>query len=387
MAERLLMTVHGPALTWAREVVGMPVEVAAAKIGVSATRLAEFESGAATPTINQLRNIARVYKKPTAFFFLRNLPPRPERIQDFRLLPEADAQPQPELLDAVEAAREKRRDALDLAALLGIAVPEFAVRARTDEQPNAIADRLRARLGVALEVQKSWREQYRVLNAWTAAIESSGVLVTQFSRVEVDTARGLSITDVPLPTIALNGSDYPRGKVFTLFHELAHIALGKSGVCDLHEGQARNDVLEPFCNRVAAETLVPAANFLTEPLITQHDDVEWEDWRIRELAETYGVSNEVIVRRLLVVGKTTEAFYNQKRDEYRAAYAAAAEEGGGFLQYFRRILRDNGRFFTGLVLGAYQADLVTPTEVSRLLGGVKFQHVARIQEALEPTGV
>lgn len=365
----------------------MPLEQAAAKIGVSTERLSAFESGSSQPTVNQLRDIAKAYRRPTAFFFLENLPPKPERIQDFRLLPETESEEQPELFDAIEAVRAKRLDALDLAALVGFEIPAFGVGASLDDAERDVAQRIRDRLGVSLEGQKSWREQYRVLNGWTAAAEEAGVLVTQFSRVDTLAARGFSITDRPLPVVALNGKDYPRGKVFTLFHELTHIALGTSGVCDLHDMQSRDDRIEPFCNRVAAEALVPAANFLNEPLVTQNDGMEWEEWRLRELAQTYGVSNEVIVRRLLSLHKTSEEFYRRKRDEYRLAYEAAAEGAAGFLEYFRRILRDNGRVFTGLVLNAYHADLITPTEVSRLLGGVNFQHVSRIQDALEPKGV
>lgn len=383
MPERLLASISPQALIWARDVAGMPLDVAAAKIGVSESRLQQFESGAALPTIVQLRAIGRVYRRPTAFFYLKVLPPKPERIQDFRLLPGDHEEDLPDLLDAVEAARERRYAALELAALLGQDVPQFDVTAGLDDSSDRIAGRIRQRLGVSLATQKTWREPYRVLASWIGTAEQAGILVTQYSRVELAAARGFSLTAAPYPVVALNGKDYPRGKVFTLFHELAHIALGTSGLCDLHDAGAMADVLEPFCNRVAAEALVPAANFLAEPLVTQHAETEWEDWRLRELAATYGVSNEVVLRRLLTLSRTTEEFYRFKRDEYLKAYDAAAEEQSGFLQHFRRVLRDNGALFTSLVLSAYRADLVTPTEVSRLLGGIKLQHLSTIENALE----
>lgn len=181
-------------------------------------------------------------------------------------------------------------------------------------------------------------------------------------------ARGFSLSERPFPLVALNGKDYPRGKVFTLFHELAHVALGEAGLCDLHDDAERAILIEPFCNRVAAEALVPSEYLVEEPLVRQHDEEEWEDWRILELAMSYGVSQEVILRRLLTLGRTTDAFYRAKRNEYLQAYQDAAAEGGGFLAYFRRVLRDNGVAFTNLVLEAYRADNVTPTEVSRYLG-------------------
>ncbi len=361
----------------------MPQDVAAGKIGVSEARLRQFETGDAQLTIKQLRTVAQVYRRPTAFFYFEALPPKPERIQDFRVLPEGHDRNLPELLDAVEAARERRRIASQLANLLGQEVADFDVVATLHDPPERIANQVRNRLAISLATQRTWRDPYRVLRSWINAVENAGILVTQFSGIEVAVARGFSLTDRPYPLVAINGKDFPRGKVFTLFHELAHIVIGASGLCDLHDAEGRAEAVEPFCNRIAAEALVPTSDLLTEPLVTHHDDIDWEDWRLRELAMTYGVSAEVLLRRLLTLGRTTEAFYQAKREEYLRAYEEAAAEGGGFLAYFRRVLRDNGTALTQLILDAYRADLVTPTEVSRFLGGVKLTHVPAIEKALE----
>jgi transcriptional regulator with XRE-family HTH domain len=68
MAEHLLAQVNSQVLIWAREVLGIPLHVAAQKIGVTARRLQEFESGRTLPTIRQLRTIAKIYRRPTAFW-------------------------------------------------------------------------------------------------------------------------------------------------------------------------------------------------------------------------------------------------------------------------------------------------------------------------------
>ncbi len=360
----------------------MPLEVAASKIGVSEARLQRFESGDARPTTTQLRTIAKVYRRPAAFFYLETLPELPERINDFRLVPGEHEEELPNLLDAVEAARERREIALELSGLTGQDPPEFGFYATLDDQPDEIANALRELLGIRLLDQRRWRDRYVVLRKWINAAEAAGVLVTQFSGVEVAAARGFTITARPLPLVALNGKDSPRAKVFTLFHELVHITLGATGLCDLHDAGGSPGI-EPFCNQVAADALVPAQNLLTEPLVTSNEGPEWEDWQIRELAVAYSVSQEVILRRLLTLGRTTQAFYRQSREEYLEAYAEANADTRGFLPFFRRILRDNGVVLTRLVLDAYRSDLVTPTEASRLLGGVKLRHVPAIEEALQ----
>lgn len=382
MPTRVRAPVNPLALTWVREAIGMPVPVAASKMGVSEDRLRQFEEGELAPTVKQLRTIGRVYKRPAAFFYLQELPEPPEPIRDFRSLPEGHDPELPALLDAVHAARERRLIAIDLSNLLGESIPDFALTATVRDRPADVAESIRQWLGVDLETQRSWKEPYTVLRNWIGAIEGRGVLVTQFSGVDVKAARGFSISDRPLPVIAINGKDSPRAKVFTVFHELCHVALSSSGLCDLHNDNS--ETIEPYCNQVAAEALVPAGVLLSDPLVMSHETGEWEDWRVRELASSFGVSNEVILRRLLALDRATPEFYEAKRAEYLAAYASAGE-GGGFLPHFRRVLRDNGAALTGLVLQAYRSELVTPTDVSRYLGGVKLRHVSAMEEALGRT--
>ena len=360
----------------------MPLDIAAHRIGVSNARLESFEAGDALPTIRQLRKIAKVYRRPDAFFYIETMPDYPERISDFRSLPDEHDPDYPDLLDTVQAAKDRRINALELAKVLRLEIPEFGMAGKLQDPPASLSKSIRSRLGVSLDEQKSWRDKYLALNGWVKAVESAGVLVFQFSGVEIGVARGFSLSERPYPVIALNGKDFPRAKVFTLLHEIAHICLGAEGVCDLHEDGGDDGSIEQFCNRVAAEALVPTKEFLNEPLVSQVAGGQWEDWRIKELATTYGVSSEVILRRLLSLGRTSEEFYKAKRSEYLEAYRKASRESTGFLHYFRRVLRDNGATFTRLVLDAYRADTVTPTEVSRLLGGVKFQHVRPIESAL-----
>jgi Zn-dependent peptidase ImmA (M78 family) len=45
------------------------------------------------------------------------------------------------------------------------------------------------------------------------------------------------------------------GRIFTLLHELAHIALNDGGICDLDDNLRRNASaqIEAYCNRVHFE--------------------------------------------------------------------------------------------------------------------------------------
>jgi hypothetical protein len=89
------------------------------------------------------------------------------------------------------------------------------------------------------------------------------------------------------------------------------------------------------------------------------------------------------VRRLLILDRTTEAFYDRKREEYLAQYRArAVRERDGSPSLFRAALRDNGREYTLLVLEALEREEITLADVSDYLG-VRLKHLDEIADAAE----
>src|SRR5439155_9584126 len=82
-----------------------------------------------------------------------------------------------------------------------------------------------------------------------------------------------------------------------------------------------------FCNRFAAKFLVPSGDFKT----AIGKRTNFDDQVISDLASTYKVSREVILRRLFDMGLVNQEHYEKdvKRwlDEYEAK--AEAEKGGG----------------------------------------------------------
>ena len=245
--------------------------------------------------MKRLRKAARLYHRPMCLFFLPSLPDDADSIRDFRRISGAvDLGLTPARRFEIRLARKRREEALELARDLRQPPAGFAERASLDDDPEVLATRLRQRLGVSLADQTGWQSKYDGFNSWRAAIERLGALVFQTGatpslRVEPNEARGFSIADKPFPVIVVNGSDPVTARSFTLLHELAHIVLRNGGVCDLHHTVSpRNEIdrVEVFCSRVAGAVLVPA-----------------------EAARRFWVSCEVVLRRLLIVGKTTKDFY------------------------------------------------------------------------------
>jgi Zn-dependent peptidase ImmA (M78 family)/transcriptional regulator with XRE-family HTH domain len=367
-------------LSWARKTAGLDIDLAAKKIGTSSNRLKEWEKGKSFPTVRQVRLMGRVYRRPSAFFYLSKPPQEPPELADFRKIPDSLSTKSPQLRYEIRLSRFRRQTALDLFTQLGEVPPTFDIKATVNEGTEAIANRIRQGLKADLSTQMSWKDPYEALRSWIIAAENSGVLVCQFSGVEIKEARGFSISDQPLPVLSINTQDSPRGRIFTLLHEVAHLSLNLGGLCDLHEEKDTEDELEPFFNQVAGETLVPSSAILSQDLVYLNDSPEWSDGSLQTLANRFMVSREVILRRLLTLGRTTRGFYDMKRRQFLEEYTAYARTG--FVEYHRKVLRNNGIAFTSLLLNAYYSEVISARDLSRYLGNVKLKHVHSIEHDL-----
>lgn len=385
MVFSIRVPVESSILIWGRETAGYSVEDAASKIGMAPAKLASAEAGKVQLTFAQLKKAADVYKRPLATFFLEEPPPIPEIIHDFRLSPDFSHRPfSPRLNVEIRRAREHRDEALQLATELGETLPPFEHRAEQQEGAEVVAARVRQLLGVTLESQFRWADNHAALKDWKRAVESQEVLVFETSRIDVEEMRGVSIPSDALPVIVLNGGDSRAGRTFTLLHEFAHLLLRRGGVCDLAlvDTTTADARTEAFCNAVAASVLAPA-----DALRSKLHAANARDWDMRELGElsdAFRVSKEVILRRLLTLGLTSERHYSRMREEFVREYQEirlkkTGSKGGPSPAVMA--VRNLGRPFVGLVLDAYASDRISLSAVSSYLG-IKLKHLSRVEDLI-----
>jgi len=343
----LVGIVNPELLEWARTACALDVQTAADKIGVKSEKLAAWEGGTAAPTIAQLRKLANVYRRAVSFFFLNERPPAATTPTDFRRLEVRSAeQSPPELLNSIRDAQAKRESALEIYGDMEAEPPKFDLSLLSSGSgPEACAGSLLAQLGVTLADRARWTNDYMALRAWKAAAESHGVLVMQVSRISLDEMRGCSLALFPLPVILLNSSDSVLGRVFTLLHELTHLARNESALCDTEESSRRGDVevTESFCNHVAGAILVPPDALFAEPNVAAANRrTEWADGYLKQLRNRYRASPEAILRRLLILGKTSREFYQKKREQFRSTHDSEARWPAGSCRSRERSCRGTG---------------------------------------------
>lgn len=369
-------------LIWARESAGyLRLEDAVVGLDIKPEQLAAWEGGQSRPSIPQLRKLAGRYKRPLAVFYLAAPPRGFEALHDYRRLPGEPGKPEsPALRLEIRKARYRRQIALELLRDLGEGPPELTAKASRNDDPELVAQRARAALGIPMTEQHSWQSPYEALNAWRSALERAGVLVFQSTGVDRSEMRGFSIATWPLPVIVINGKDSPRGRIFTLLHELAHLMLREDGLCDLRDDRSmppEEQVVEVFCNRVAGATLLPREALLADPAVAGKRAMAWDDLELDQIGRRYQASREAVLRRLLILGKTTQAIYQRKREEFLAYEERPAQ--GGFLTQDQKPFVYAGTYFTRLVLDSYYRDKITSSDLADYLE-VRLKHLPKIEE-------
>jgi hypothetical protein len=81
--------------------------------------------------------------------------------------------------------------------------------------PSALGEQLRTVLGLDLIPKPVLLQPETLLRELVRQAERLNVTVIQVQRVDIAEMRGFSLGDGSCPIVALNGADWPRGKVYT----------------------------------------------------------------------------------------------------------------------------------------------------------------------------
>ena len=389
MAARTEAPVTASVLRWARETLGLDLAHVAARAKVPSDTLADWEAGRQRPSVAKARALADLYKRPFAVFFLPEPPDDSRPPTDYRRLLDAGSRPlSSELRLAIRWTELRQSFAAERLEKPSPYLARMVSSGRRSEAPERVTKRIREALRIGDAEQTSWRNPDVALKRWRAAAESAGVLVFQASRIDVEEMRGVSFHHPIAPAILLNSADSPRGRIFTLMHELSHLALGKAGLCDYTEPSETTNArtrIEVLCNQMAAWIVVPDAMLTKHGLVANgRSPRDWTDDELDELSRHFSVSREVILRRLLSLGYTSQTFYKSRRSDFleaarRRKDSMSGREGGP--PWHRRVIGYNGRRFTHLVLDAYHEEFITGSDVSELLQ-TKLGHLPTIEHEL-----
>lgn len=354
---------------------------ARARSGIAADdwdrRFPRFEAWKAgnAPTLKQLEEFARKTHTPVGFLFLDEPPDEPVPIPDFRTVGDrpigADEVVSADLLDVVYMSQARQEWYRDHQLLTGEPELAFVGTLATTTPTEEAATAMRAVLGWDSGVRARCRTWDDALTRLRESAEAVGVLVMISGIVGSDTHRkldseefrGFALADAFAPLVFVNGADSKAAQVFTFAHELAHLWLGESALSDLDPASLRANTVERWCNQVAAELLVPMAEF--QERFDADADLRGQ---LQPLAEHFRVSTQVILGRVRESGRLSWEEYLRELDAERARVAAiVAARGSGGNFYNTKPVQVSKRFARALVASALEGQ-TSYSEAFRLLG-------------------
>lgn len=368
---------------WAREQSRLPLDVAAKKLSIAPERLSSWESGTNKPTINQLRNISRLYRYPLSFFYLPQIPVRPEsNIPDYRRLPDSGVSNiSPDLASTIRSVTEKREILLELMQNKNESPTSFQYFASPTIDPENLGNELRNIFGITDQIQSSWRDPRIAFNSWREIAEDLGVFVIQTKNIPLNDLRAFSIYSNLAPLIILNRKDTYAGRIFSLLHEFTHLLKRSSALCDMKEDNLHlpeDQTIEIYCNHVAGACLVPKSSIENNQIVLgKRNNPIYSDDEMKELATHYSVSREVVLRRLLILNKTTQEYYEQKRSDWNREYASRPKPKG-FTPVPTDIVSLLGKPYVKNVIDSYKKEYITAHVLSDYLGA-KLKHLNSIE--------
>ena len=335
-------------------------------------KLPQWEAGEVQPTFKQLENFAKATLTPFGAFFLPVPPQEKMPVPDFRTMrDQRPRRPSAALLETVYQMQRRQEWMREYLLEEGADPLPFIGTVTLASSPLAAAESIRHTLGMEdgwAELHPTWSN---ALLGLRRAVEDTGVLVVvngvfgnnTHQALDPEEFRGFVLCDRHAPLIFINGADFKSAQMFTLAHELAHLWLGKDGVFNLLDLQPSEDEVEKFCNRVAAEVLMPSRELeACWPQVKAGSDP------FNALARRFKVSEIVAARRVLDQGLISrETFFTFLTDYREAEHRKLAQQTPGGHFYRTQDVRIGYRFGSA-VISAARAGKLLYRDAYRLTG-------------------
>jgi len=376
-----IQSINPDRIAWCCAERGITAVQLASHVGISPATISRVMAGDDGLTFNQLGKIASYFGRGV-LFFLEAEPVDEAQVHtpQFRTLANQKPELSPKIKALIERAEWQRAVYLSLREDLD---DESRPRFNPPELPNQDpreAARI-AREWLALRDEGSF-------DAYRATVEAQGVLVFRsngyngkWQIARENPILGFSLYDTVCPLIVVKKQKSETRQTFTLTHELGHLLLHKTSSIDDEQDMQSHEGHEREANAFAGYLLVPDAFLDTIRDAECPAKVsEYDDW-LEDKRKAWGVSSEVILRRLLAACRLPQARYTEYRDWWwRQRSAKLREEEGGTRMYRHREPKHVfGDTFVRTVLDALNARHITLAKASSYLDSLKIEDLHKLE--------
>ena len=357
-----------------------PAELAAS-VQMEPEKLQAVLDGQLKLTVTQLRKIAKFFHRGLLFFLEEgNVKERALRTNGFRTLANEQPKMDAKIKSIVEMVERQRNVFLALQEDLEHDKP-------TIFQPPVIPQNIPA----AAAILRGWVDisEKCTFETYRSALEDKGIFVVRSNgyngawQVPLESeVIGFSIYHKVYPIIFVRKQQSTERQLFTLIHEFAHIVLHNGGIIDENRDLSSHKNRERDANSFAGHFLVPELLLKDIDLKNQPSDASDFDRWLRPFTSRWGVSGEVVLRRLLDSNLISDGEYSNYR-KWKATIIYE-KSGSGSRKYRHRepkhLFGDN---YVRTVLDALGSRKITLTRASSYLDNLKIADIHRLERFYE----
>lgn len=364
------VTIKPTILKTLRENRRIPTDSMAEKLKMTKESYEAYEENEVLLTIEQAGKIAKIFKRNWTVFLLKEPPEKPRFKNDNRSSSLQRSGIGLKTYDALEEANYLLNFIVAITDDKTNKIPALSA----DQPASALASEFRKSINCPVDKEAAFRDSGQALNYWIKQLGNIGINVSRFPLGDGDGVRAFSIHKENKAIVVLNSDDSNNGKIFSLFHEVAHILRRNTGICDLH----RDENAESYCNNFASEILIPSVKYqeLIKELVINNDTALEQ---ATELSKKLKVSRLTVLTRFLrsqLITKTrydelywTElASYQSYKEKQEAVRSAAKAKGGIKIHPYALKRARLGRLFTNEIFDAMHQSRVSPFQASKYLG-------------------
>jgi Zn-dependent peptidase ImmA (M78 family) len=378
MMERI-ESINRDRIVWCANDRGVSIDQVAAESGVPTKALARLMEDEVGLTFAQLRKLADYFGRGV-LFFLDQGPVDEERVHTVQYRTLTGQKPELSLSVRKLIERVERQRELYLALREDLNPEDYPIF-----KPIEVAAGQPAKAAAKV---RSWLElgNKNTFDLFRAAIEAKGILVFRsngyagrWQIAKESPILGFTLYSDVCPVIVVKKSRAETQQTFTLMHELGHLMLHQASSIDDDDDMNSRVGHEREANAFAGHLLVPDA-FLAKIRDDERPEAaeNFDAW-LAQYRQSWGVSGEVILRRLLDAGRLPLECYTAYRT-YVSGLSFEDDETTGSRAYRHREPKHIfGDAFVRTVLGALNARRISTTKACSYLDGLKLTDLRSLE--------
>lgn len=352
-------------LKWLRESSSWTFEDISKRLNTTVETVKEFESGKKKPTLRQLKELSKAFKRPLAAFLLSEPKKEKPLPKDYRMLPNKKNIFDKKTILSIRKARSLQSISKELSSNIKYETKPKIKKVKLSDNPETIAKRFRDIFKLNEEKQRKFKDTYKLFNYLRDMLENMNILVFQLS-MPVEDARGFSLADDTPDIIVVNTKDSIEARLFSLMHEFAHVLLGET-VIDIPELSITvTDRTEKWCDEFASSFLLPKE--------TARKIFEAERKNItgalKTLSRKYKVSKAMLLLKMFKLNYLSKTKYKEVLDRYKPKeiqIKKKVERKGGGIPSDKRCITEVGNKFISLVANNFDKHFITYTDALNYL--------------------